>query len=220
MVAIIVILLSISTYPSASADPIWIKCASPSKVTATELYGVNCASNVQIDGVKAHLQWVSGDGATNKSNWQDAAEGTYAWIGNLLVFNRIYKDPKASGIFSFRLVTDFKSQLFSKTYSNIWVIQVEPLSGVTSTVSTTSKSSTSATTTSKPRFVTVPNFVGLPVKWLQTHHNAFPGIRFSITGSSCSISDLLSGNAMIISQYPEATLKRPYNTFVTLKTNC
>ena len=72
---------------------------------------------------------------------------------------------------------------------------------------------------SRKRFV-IPNFVGLQVQYLRTHRNNFPGVQFFITGSSCAVSDLLSGDAQIIGQSRSPGTSGMGTGIVTLYTNC
>ena len=99
-------------------------------------------------------------------------------------------------------------------------VQLTPSAKNKPTPSSSSASSAATKSSSKPKIVTVPNFIGLTVKWLQSHRNAYPGIHFMITGSSCSISDVLSGAAIIVFQNPAANSARPNSAQVILKTNC
>jgi hypothetical protein len=68
--------------------------------------------------------------------------------------------------------------------------------------------------------VQIPNMIGVPVKWVRRHSNYFRGIHLIITGSSCSVSDTLSGAAVVVDQNPQPFQRRPYNAIVVLRTNC
>ena len=113
--------------------------------------------------------------------------------------------------------------IFNKVLGSFNLIGPQPYkpSPVVSAKTPNSSSKSPRTINSQPNSVTIPNYVGMTVNWVKTHPNAYPGIHPMITTlSSCSISDLLSGDAIVIAQNPSPMQKRKPNVIVQLKTNC
>ena len=191
-----------------AANKLVITCSSPKRVTASVGYKITCTSNVDLTGSKARLQW-------ENESWQEAADGKKTWEGSELYFNRIYKDPKTNTVAFFRVFTEAQPGVNKATASNSFETWVDPYKEPKKPEATSS-----VTSKSTQKWVTIPNFIGMEVQWLQTHRNSFPGIYFFLNGSSCSVSNTLSGTAVVISQNPAPMQKRVYNSPVQLGTNC
>ena len=198
------------TFVSSAQAATTIVCKAPKKVMATVGYEVNCTSKVDFDGATAQLQYEDGPGG-----WADANQGEGVWSGTGITFNRIYSKPKTEGTTFFRVVTDPVDGSSKKLTSNSFQITVVPFKKTTPKVSTTTPR-----INSNPRSVRIPNFMGMPVQWIRMNPNAYPGVKYMITGSSCAISDVMSGAAVITSQNISPMQIRPYNALVILGTNC
>lgn len=203
------LILITSTFSPATAASSFVTCSAPKRIMATVGFEITCEAANDIDGAVAHLQYF--DGAT----WKSAAQGDSNWQSSTLSYNRIYKDPKSSGVTSFRVVTDALEGVHKSSISNQFDIEVYVYKAPKKKSSTTQSQ-----TRTNPRMVTIPNIIGMPVQWVRTHQNSYPGIHLMITGSSCAISDVLSGDAVIVGQNPAPMQSRPFNTIVILRTNC
>ena len=197
--------------PAHGAQKLAVNCISPRQVMATVGYKITCTASFDIDGTLAHLQFQNNDGS-----WKDANDGKKNWSGSELIFNRIYSNPKTDAYTIFRVLTDAQAGVNKSTISNTFETFVKPFNATKAKPTVKASQSSKSTT----KFVTIPNFVGLEVQWLQTHRNAFPGVYFFFDGSSCAVSDVFSGAAIVVSQNPGAMEKRGFNSPVTLRTNC
>ncbi|CAB4332355.1 unannotated protein [freshwater metagenome] len=202
-------MISTAFIPSAQAAPSII-CKAPKKVMATVGYEVNCTSKVDIDGANAQLQYEDGSGG-----WANANQGEEVWSGTGITFNRIYSKPKTDAISFFRVVTDPIDGGSKKIFSNSFEVRVVPFKKAVQKAPAVAPKNNST-----PQSVRIPNFLGMSVEWIQMNRNAYPGVKYMITGSSCAVSDVLSGAAVIDSQNPGPMQIRPYNTLVILGTNC
>jgi hypothetical protein len=202
--------LILSSNLSAADATSAITCKAPKKVMATVGFDINCTSSMDIDGANAELQYENGS-----EGWTSASAGTDTWSGTGITFNRIYSKPKTEGTTFFRVVTDPIDGSSKKLTSNSFQITVVPFKKTTPKVSTTTPR-----VNSNPKSVRIPNFMGMPVQWIRMNPNAYPGVKYMITGSSCALSDVMSGAAVIVSQNPGPMQIRPYNALVILGTNC
>jgi len=210
LIALVLILNLFSDAAAMAANKLVITCSSPKRVTASVGYKITCTSNVDLTGSKARLQLEN-----VSEGWQEVADGKKTWEGSELYFNRIYKDPKTDTVAFFRVFTEAQPGVNKATASNSFETWVDPYKEPKKP-----KATSSVTSKSTQKWVTIPNFIGMEVQWLQTHRNSFPGIYFFLNGSSCSVSNTLSGNAVVISQNPAPMQKRAYNSPVQLGTNC
>jgi hypothetical protein len=202
--------LILSSNLSSAQAATTIVCKAPKKVMATVGYEVNCTSKVDFDGATAQLQYEDGSGG-----WADANQGEGIWSGTGITFNRVYSKPKTDTITFFRVVTDPINGGSKKIFSNSFEVRVVPFK---KTVQKTP--AVAPRVNSTPRSVRIPNFMGMPVQWIRMNPNAYPGVKYMITGSSCALSDVMSGAAVIASQNPGPMQIRPYNALVILGTNC
>ena len=206
--SLISVLILSSNLSSAEANSV-ISCKVPKKVMATVGFEINCTSSIDIDGANAELQYENGS-----EGWTSSSSSTDTWVGTGVTFNRIYSKPKTTGTTFFRVVTE-PVDGSRKLTSNSFQITVVPLKKtVQKAPAVTPKNS------STPRSVRIPNFMGMPVQWIRMNPNAYPGIKYMITGSSCALSDVMSGAAVITSQSISPMQTRPYNALVILGTNC
>jgi hypothetical protein len=208
-VTLISALILSSNLSSAEATSA-ISCKAPKKVMATVSFDINCTSKIDIDGANAELQYENG-----LEGWTGVSAGTDTWAGTGITFNRIYSKPKTEGTTFFRVVTDSVDGSSKKLTSNSFQITVVPFK---KTVQKTP--AVAPRVNSTPRSVRIPNFMGMPVQWIRMNPNAYPGVKYMITGSSCALSDVMSGAAVIASQNPGPMQIRPYNALVILGTNC
>jgi hypothetical protein len=198
------------TFVSSAQAATTIVCKAPKKVMATVGYEVNCTSKVDFDGATAQLQYEDGSGG-----WADANQGEGIWSGTGITFNRVYSKPKTDTITFFRVVTDPINGGSKKIFSNSFEVRVVPFKKTVQKAPAVAPQNNST-----PQSVRIPNFLGMSVEWIQMNRNAYPGVKYMITGSSCAVSDVLSGAAVIDSQNPGPMQIRPYNTLVILGTNC
>jgi hypothetical protein len=198
------------TFVSSAQAATTIVCKAPKKVMATVGYEVNCTSKVDFDGATAQLQYEDGSGG-----WADANQGEGIWSGTGITFNRIYSKPKTDTISFFRVVTDPIDGGSKKIPSNSFEVRVVPFKKTVQKAPAVAPKSNST-----PQSVRIPNFMGMPVQWIRMNPNAYPGVKYMITGSSCAISDVMSGAAVITSQNISPMQIRPYNALVILGTNC
>jgi hypothetical protein len=198
------------TFVSSAQAATTIVCKAPKKVMATVGYEVNCTSKVDFDGATAQLQYEDGSGG-----WADANQGEGVWSGTGITFNRIYSKPKTDTISFFRVVTDPIDGGSKKIPSNSFEVRVVPFKKTVQKAPAVAPKSNST-----PQSVRIPNFMGMPVQWIRMNPNAYPGVKYMITGSSCAISDVMSGAAVITSQNISPMQIRPYNALVILGTNC
>jgi len=186
---------------------------------------VYCKSKQEVPKVPVELQYLtSGAWKTfSKNNFYSGTGATYP-----LTF-------KAEGTTQFRVISSglmkqespYRINPQVKPFvSNVLLIETKKLSNSTSSSSSagknssTSKSSNRNTSSNSSKTVVVPNFVGMSVELLQKNRFKFPGITIFIAGSSCKISDVLSGTAIIVSQSVEPLAVRRSPAFVTVRTNC
>ena len=202
--------LILSSNLSSAQAATTIVCKAPKKVMATVGYEVNCTSKVDFEGANAQLQYEDGS-----EGWANANQGEEVWSSTGITFNRIYSKPKTDVISFFRVVTDPIDGGSKKIFSNSFEVRVVPFKKTVQKAPAVAPKSNST-----PRSVRIPNFLGMPVEWIQMNRNAYPGVKYMITGSSCAVSDVLSGAAVIDSQNPGPMQIRPYNTLVILGTNC
>jgi hypothetical protein len=198
------------TFVSSAQAATAITCKAPKKVMATVGYEVNCTSKIDFDGANAQLQYEDGSGG-----WADANQGDGVWSGTGITFNRIYSKPKTDVISFFRVVTDPIDGGSKKIFSNSFEVRVVPFKKTVQKAPAVAPKSNST-----PRSVRIPNFLGMPVEWIQMNPNAYPGVKYMIIGSSCAVSDVMSGAAVITSQDISPMQTRPYNALVILGTNC
>jgi hypothetical protein len=198
------------TFVSSAQAATTIVCKAPKKVMATVGYEVNCTSKVDFDGATAQLQYEDGSGG-----WADANQGEGIWSGTGITFNRVYSKPKTDTITFFRVVTDPIDGGSKKIPSNSFEVRVVPFKKTVQKAPAVAPKSNST-----PQSVRIPNFMGMPVQWIRMNPNAYPGVKYMITGSSCAISDVMSGAAVITSQNISPMQIRPYNALVILGTNC
>ena len=228
------------SHPNVNCKSSFDTTGSRDPVYTTHNYYIACEVNRKMYFAEAHLQY------KDKNIWKEVSsipgwkdQGTALWsdVGQDFDFSKIFWAFKFSKVtarsVTYRVVTDKQVTSTGETLGDTYNVNRTLISNEFTikyrefdSSQLASKSKTSSTTGSpsktaiNSKTITIPNFVKVSVQWIKTNSNKYPGVKISFVGSSCSVSDLLSGDAIVVKQSPLPFQTRPYNTSVTLYTNC